>query len=275
MRITQAAVRLTGTVIMGGALALSAAQASEQVGVQPWNGEVRQTHFQDRPITESDDVIQLHMPAQAEDPTVVPVNIYAMMPQSDERYIKQVTLFIDKNPVPMAGRFGFTPKSGRADVSMRIRINEQTAVRAVAELNDGSLYMSSKYINASGGCSAPLPTDLDKALSRLGKMKLNVGAASSADKPISTQLRISHPNITGLQIPTGDGNYTPALFVETVKVRYGGEVVFSAETHISISADPSFGFYFMPSEGGEMIAEVTDSTGKTFTKTITVSGSTL
>ena len=38
------------------------------------------------------------------------------------------------------------------------------------------------------------------------------------------------------------------------------------------SSVPSFGFYFMPSEGGEMVAEVTDSTGKTYTKKIEVPG---
>ncbi|MGI9334468.1 MAG: quinoprotein dehydrogenase-associated SoxYZ-like carrier [Gammaproteobacteria bacterium] len=271
------AVKLIATVLAGGAAAVAAAtaHANGSLADQHWNDDIRQVHFQNRPIIESDDVIQLHMPERAEDPTVVPVNIYAMMPQTEERYIKQVTLFIDKNPVPMAGRFGFTPKSGRADVSMRIRVAEKTPVRAIAELNDGTLYMSAKSIEASGGCSGPLPTDLDKALSRLGKMKLNVGAAPTADEPLSTLLRISHPNITGLQVTTGEGEYTPALFVETVKVSYGGDVVFSAETHISISADPTFGFYFMPQEGGEMVAEVTDSTGKTFTKIVTVPGRTL
>ncbi len=233
-----------------------------------WTENLRYSHFTDREIVESEDVIQLHMPERAEDPTVVPVSIYSMLPQTEERYIKEVTLIIDNNPAPLAGRFKFTPKSGRAHVSLRIRVAEHTPVRAVAELNDGSLHMSRRYIAASGGCSGPIPTDLDKAMSRLGKMKLNIGAFESSDKPLSTKLRIRHPNITGMQ--TSGGEFLPARYVQNIKVSYDGDTVFSAQTDVSVSEDPTFGFYFVPSGDGEMIAEVTDSAGETFTKTIQV-----
>jgi len=128
--------------------------------------------------------------------------------------------------------------------------------------------MSRAFVNASGGCSAPVAVDLDKAISEAGKMKLSVGARSVDDKPLSTMLRIRHPNITGMQ--TVGGQYSPAHFVEKVKIRLNGNVVFSAETDISISENPAFGFYIAPDETGDMIAEVTDSAGNKFSKTISV-----
>jgi len=233
-----------------------------------WNEYLREMHFDDRPINVSNDVIVLNVPEHAEDPTVVPVTVYAMLSQKSDRYIEKITLIIDRNPVPLAGRFEFTPKSGRADVSVRVRIDDVTPVRAIAELNDGSLHMASQFVNASGGCSAPVAGDLTEAMNRAGKMKLIVGQASFDNKPISSSLRIRHPNITGMQ--TVGGEMSPAHFVQKIKVRLNDEIVFSAETDISISENPAFGFYIAPHDGGQLIAEVTDSAGRTFTKEIKV-----
>ena len=77
---------------------------------------------------------------------------------------------------------------------------KMTGGRLIAELNDGSLSMAHGFIKASGGCSAPVGTDLEQALTRLGKMKLKVGGMAPAAQPLPTQLRISHPNITGMQL---------------------------------------------------------------------------
>jgi len=233
-----------------------------------WNEYLREMHFDDRHISVSNDVIVLNVPEHAEDPTVVPVTIYAMLSQESDRYIEKVTLIIDRNPVPLAGRFEFTPKSGRADVSVRVRVDDVTPIRAIAELNDGSLHMASQFVNASGGCSAPVAGDLAEAMSHAGKMKLIVGQTSSDNKPISSRLRIRHPNITGMQ--TVGGELSPAHFVKKINVRLNDEIVFSAETDISISENPAFGFYIAPHEGGQLIAEVTDSAGRTFTKEIEV-----
>ena len=253
-------------------IGMSAVQATASNNDEYWQEHLRYSYFTDREVIESEDVVQLQIPKLAEDPTTVPVSIQAMMPQTDERYIKQVSLFIDNNPTPLAGRFNFTPKSGHAHLRLRVRVAERTAVRAVAELNDGSLHMSRRYIVASGGCSAPIQADLEKAMSRLGKMKLNVASATVQNKPLSTKLRIRHPNITGMQ--TVGGEFVPARYIKDIKVSYDGDLVFSAQTDISVSADPTFGFYFVSRDDndGEMIAEVTDSAGETFTKTISVAG---
>ena len=173
--------------------------------------------------------------------------------------------------MPIAGTFQFTEHSGRADLRMRIRVAQFTPVRAVAELNDGSLFMSRRFVKASGGCSGPLPVDFEKALSRLGKMKLSVGVAGPENEPLSTRLRISHPNFTGLQVTAKGDDFVAPQYVNTVKVRYGENIIFSAETNISISADPSFDFYIRPHKSGEMVAEITDSNGQSYHKTVQVS----
>jgi hypothetical protein len=89
---------------------------------------------------ESEELIELDTPVRAEDAAFVPLKIKAKIPQTRERYIKTITLIIDKNPSPVAGTFHFTPQSGRADLAMRIRVNEYSPVRAIAETSDGRFY---------------------------------------------------------------------------------------------------------------------------------------
>jgi sulfur-oxidizing protein SoxY len=233
---------------------------------QAWRaGGLKETYFGDREIIENEEVIALDVPGRAEDGAKVPVHIQAVISQTEQRYIKTVTLLIDANPVPLAGTFMFTPKSGKADLRMRVRVDNYTAIRAIAETNDGQLYMSSRFVKASGGCSAPMASDLDSALSRLGKMKIRTTTqASAVATPV--MLNISHPNITGLQMNEIPRSYLPPHFIQEIKVTFNDETVMTAETDVSISSDPSFGFYFVPDQAGELRAEFTDSQGKTFSK---------
>lgn len=234
-----------------------------------WYNGLRQAHFGEREIIESDDIITLEAPRRAEDAAVVPIKITAQIPQTEERYIKTISLIIDQNPGPLAGRFHFTPKSGQADLSMRVRVNAYTPIRAIAETSDGRLYMSRRFVKASGGCSAPAAGDLQQALTRLGKMRFKIRDVNFAE-PTQAQFSISHPNLTGLQMDQVTRLYTPAHFVKEIKVSFDGEAVMTAETDISISEDPSFRFYFVPDKEGELTVDVIDNKEMAFSQTFQV-----
>lgn len=254
-------------------LALALAAPGAQAASDPdevWRNGLRTAYFGDRPIASGDGVITLEAPVRAEDPAVVPLSIKAQFPQTDQRYIKTVYLVIDKNPGAMAGKFHFTPRSGRADLSLRVRVNAYSPIRAIAETNDGELHMARRFVKASGGCSAPVGTDLDAALSRLGRMKLRTRDIPDLAEPMQTQLMVSHPNITGLQMDQVSRHYAPAHYVKEVTVSFEGEPVFSAETDFSVSENPSFRFYFVPHKAGELRAEVVDTNGDRFVHTYPV-----
>ena len=159
-------------------LTLSGAAAADSEEDSVWLGGLRAAYFGDRPIVQSDDVIELEAPERAENSAVVPIRIKAGIPQTDERFIKTITLIIDMNPGQLAGRFHFTPENGRADLGLRVRVNAYGPVRAIAETNDGKLFMSRRFVKASGGCSAAIGTDIEAAKRRLGKMKFKT------DKPV-------------------------------------------------------------------------------------------
>ena len=222
--------------------------------------KVRASLFQSRPIAAaSDELISLDAPARAEDAAIVPISIRTRLVQTPARYIDKVYLIIDNNPSPISAIFRFTQLSGRADIETRVRVDDYTHVRAIAETNDGRLYMVTRFVKASGGCSAPPSKDAQAAQATLGRMKFRVDGDASGKQPVLAQLMISHPNDSGLAMNQVSRLFTPAHFVRQVNITYAGELVLSADVDFSISENPNFRFYFVPSGDGELKAEVIDS----------------
>ncbi len=224
-----------------------------------WNNLIKKQYYSGKSIKESDDVIAIEAPYRAEDPALVPLKITSKIVQTKNKYIKKITVFVDKNPYPFVGEFEFTPESGRADLAMRIRVNSYSYIRAVAEMNDGKIYMVKKFVKASGGCSAPIGADLDAAMKRLGKMKFKLNKELKTGQPTLTQLLISHPNITGMQMDQVTRFIKKSHFVDQLKVTFDGKPVLTAKIDIAISADPNFRFYFIPRKAGVLKAEFSDT----------------
>ena len=240
------------------------AQAQIKSGDNPEASEVwqkvRASLFQSRPIAAAtDDIISLELPVRAEDAAIVPIAIKTRMLQSAARHIDKVYLIVDNNPSPISAIFQFTPLSGRADIETRIRIDEYTHVRAIAETNDGQLHMATRFLKAAGGCSAPPGKDAQAALASLGRMKFRVEGDANGKQPVLAQLMISHPNHSGLALDQVSRLFTPAHFIRQVRITYGGQPVMSADVDFSISENPNFRFYFMPKGDAELRAEVVDS----------------
>ena len=84
-------------------------------------------------------MIKLQAPARAADAAVVPISIIAQFPQTPSHYIRKIHLFIDENPEPYAGYFEFSPESGLASIETRVRVEDYTFMRVIAETNDGHL----------------------------------------------------------------------------------------------------------------------------------------
>jgi sulfur-oxidizing protein SoxY len=259
-------------MILGGGFASHGAFAAGD-GEAAWN-DIRQALFEDRPIAAADGIIGLEAPYRAYDAAIVPITIAAQFAQSPARYIKSITLIIDENPAPVAAVFHMTPMSGDASISTRVRVNAYTHVRAVAETNDGQLYMATKFVKASGGCSAPANKDADQSLARLGKLKLKQSKAVRMSEPNRVQLLISHPNYSGLQMDQITRLYVPAHFVQDIEVSYEGQTVMTVEGAISLSEDPSIHFSFVPDGPGQLSVKVRDSDDLSFLDSWNISSDT-
>ncbi len=256
--------------IIGLFIPLSAALADvaprdwrQQLSEQVWLDNLRSPTFQDREIIEDarQNVLEVKAPYRTEDATVTPISIQTKIPQTDELYIQRIHVFIDKNPVPLVGMFDFTPASGKADLAMRVRVNDYSFVRAIAELNTGELYMTKSFIRANGGCSAPPPKSIDDSIANRGKMKMKlIGGEVKFKEPNLMQLKIKHPNITGLQpMKIGSHVHPPAHFVSQLNINYNEGSIMKARLTFAISMDPSLRFFFVPEDKGTLTVEVTDS----------------
>ena len=266
-RSSVCALLLFGLSVVGTA-ARAEIKSGDNPDANPTWQKVRAGLFQSRPIASAtDDVISLDVPVRAEDASIVPISIKTRFAQTPARYIDKVYLIIDNNPSPISAIFKFTPLSGRADIETRVRIDEYSHVRAIAETNDGQLHMTTRFVKASGGCSAPPGKDAQAALATMGRMKFrievdasgNKAGAQSGDQPVLAQLMISHPNNSGLAMDQTSRLFTPPHFVRQVNITYAGQPVMSADVDFSISENPNFRFYFLPRGEGELKAEVVDS----------------
>jgi sulfur-oxidizing protein SoxY len=239
------------------ALFFCGAARAQDSETEVWR-KIRDSQFAGR--TFEDDaqaVIALDAPNRAEDAAVVPLLIHATAPQTEQRWIRKIWLVIDKNPSPMGAVFTLTPDSGRADIETRIRIEDYSWVRAIAETSDGKLYMAMKFVKASGGCS------------RLGRMKFRTDDVQ-VDKPSQAELAISHPNVSGLAMDQITRLYATPRFVRNIQVKYAGKPIMSADVDFTISENPNFRFYFVPHGAGDLQAEVVDSNNASFETTLAV-----
>ncbi len=235
-----------------------------------WN-DIRDMLYEGQTIEDGKGVISLTAPYRAEDAAIVPITIAAAKPQTKGEFIESITLVIDQNPSPVAAVFHLTPDSGLATIDTRIRINAFTDIRAIARMNDGRLFMTTEFIKAAGGCSTPGLSEMDEAIARAGKMKMKFLASDVEGAGGQAQLLIRHPNFSGLQMDQISGDFIPAHYVDSIEVTRGGTKILGVEGDISLSEDPSIRFYFGDHTSGDISAVVTDTHGKTFSKSWPVS----
>ena len=97
--------------------------------------------------------IKLDIPQIAENGLVVPINFEVESPMTPESYVKSFHVFADGNPNPQVFTYHFTPESGRAAGSNRIRLARTENVIVVAEMSDGTLYSAKSEVKVTiGGC---------------------------------------------------------------------------------------------------------------------------
>ncbi|HET7594078.1 MAG TPA: quinoprotein dehydrogenase-associated SoxYZ-like carrier [Stellaceae bacterium] len=241
----------------------ASAEMDEAARQSRWD-ELRHAIFGDHAVKDGADVVRIEAADRAEDAAIVPVTIALATPI--QKRVRNLYFVIDDNPSPLAAVFRFGAAAEARSVATRVRIDDYTYMHAVAELDDGTLYSSRRFIKAAGGCSAPAAADQEAALARLGKMKLAFQGTPQLGSPVTAQLLISHPNSSGLQMDQVTRNYIPANFIQQVRVTYAGEPVLTVDSDIALSEDPSIRFAFVPKKPGELRVEADDNNQRHFTQ---------
>jgi sulfur-oxidizing protein SoxY len=242
-------------------LALGLAAAAQKAPSDDFWPGLKRDLFQDRAIAESADFIALDAPAKADDAALVPIAMAVRTPPGDLRRVVKMSLVIDENPAPLAGTFTLGAKAEVVEIATRVRVNADTYVHLVAELSDGSLVESRRYVRAAGGCSAPAAKNLDA--SQLGQLKFRL-LPDIVHGHREAVVMIRHPNSTGMQLDASTHLYTPARYVDRFAVYQGDDLVFALDGGVSISEDPNFRFAFAADESRNIRVEADDIAGAHF-----------
>jgi sulfur-oxidizing protein SoxY len=230
--------------------------------VSPHWEELRPKLYASRPITTGDaSLLQLIIPLRAAYGASVPVKLVTRVPQTGDRYLRQLRFVVDKNPTAVAATLTLTRALGQADFETRLRVDQYSHVRAIGEFSDGTLHMSSRYVKVSGGCSAPPNRDQPHLI---GRTSFRIPEGLKKDQPTPAEVRVVHPNDTGFELNQLTVMFIPPHFIRRMTVSYGGGLLFDAEQDFSLSENPNWRFLFVPRDSGVLVAEVEDSKDQRF-----------
>ena len=236
-------------------------------GSSPEWEDLRERLFPARQIDTTPGTVQIIAPLRAAYGASVPVRIVSKLAQTPGLYVKRMYLLVDKNPSPVAAVLDLTTEVGQADFETRLRVDEYSHVRVIAELSDGKLHMDSRYVKTSGGCSAPPNRD---SLNLIGKTVLKLPGQVTMNHPTAADVTVVHPNDTGFELNQVSVMYIPAHFVRSIKISYAGRRIFDADLDFSISENPNLRFNFVPHAQGQLKAEVEDSNDGRWVGTLAV-----
>jgi len=136
-----------------GVLAASALAGSDLPALAETNGFEETIKQFSGGRTPAEGRVNLDLPNFAEDGGSVPMTITVDSPMTEESHVTDVLVVAEANPRPIVVTFHFSPASGVAEVSTRIRMAKTENIIAVAKMNDGSVYMAKKEVTVTvGGC---------------------------------------------------------------------------------------------------------------------------
>lgn len=97
--------------------------------------------------------VSIELPEIAENGNTVPIGISIDSPMTADSYAKSAIILASGNPNPGVATFHFSPASGSADASTRLRLAKTQDVVVVAAMSDGSFRKAVSTVKVTiGGC---------------------------------------------------------------------------------------------------------------------------
>lgn len=265
---------LPGALLGLTAVARAQLPAGDDPEASPRWQMVRKSLFADRPIDSTPTAsLMLTAPRRADDPAFVPMALRSTLTPGATQSVQRLTLVIDNNPSPVAAVIDLPPDGALPDIETRTRVDEYTFVRAIAETRDGRLMMATRFVKASGGCSAPPGGDEAAVQAAMGRMlwradPAEVSASLASGTPLTVQWMVHHPNHSGLAMNQATRQFTPAQFVRSVRLWQGERLLLAAEVDFALSENPTLRFRFVPRGTDDLRAEAIDTFDRRFSGSV-------
>jgi sulfur-oxidizing protein SoxY len=146
-----AAAAAGSAVLAGGGLSLALEDKAPN-GSPQFDIELRKVIGQATPLEEG---VGIDLPEVAENGNIVPYTLSVESPMTADDYVAHLHLLSTANPNAAVATFHFTPQSGKATVTGRMRLAKTQDVVAVAVTSTGKLMISKRNIEVLiGGCGS-------------------------------------------------------------------------------------------------------------------------
>ncbi len=97
--------------------------------------------------------VSIQLPQIAENGNTVPFTVTVDSPMTADDHVKAIHILADGNPSPGVASYYFGPAAGRAEVASRMRLAKTQNIRALAVMNNGSVFSAQQEIKVTiGGC---------------------------------------------------------------------------------------------------------------------------
>jgi sulfur-oxidizing protein SoxY len=90
-----------------------------------------------------DGKVKLVIPPLVENGNLVVLKLSVDSPMTPNDYVKSVHVIAEGNPLPNIFTVYFTPRSGTANITTRVRLADSQTVWAIAHMSDGKFYQGS------------------------------------------------------------------------------------------------------------------------------------
>jgi sulfur-oxidizing protein SoxY len=129
------------------------AEAMAQDAGQAWQEALKKIVGDAQPTADSR--LTFELPEVAENGNMVQFTIGVDSPMNEKDNVKAIHVLATANPQPSIATFRFTPLSGKASVTSRMRLARSQDVIGLAELGDGKFVMTRRPVRVTiGGCGA-------------------------------------------------------------------------------------------------------------------------
>jgi sulfur-oxidizing protein SoxY len=97
--------------------------------------------------------ISIELPEIAENGNTVPISVSVDAPMAADNYVSEILVVAEGNPNPGVAAFHFSPLSGKAEASTRIRLATTQNIVVVAKTSKGEFFTAQRLVKVTiGGC---------------------------------------------------------------------------------------------------------------------------
>jgi sulfur-oxidizing protein SoxY len=222
-----------------------------------------------------DHALLLRVPRFTRNGAKVPIVVESEHPMTSAHHVTRVRVTNENDPISTKGTFDFTPANGRVYLAFQARMHEgESEVTATAECNLHGTFSARSPIaipEGAGGCMGTGPPKIGRTSGEdirapvIRIPELVERGSIRADELIHVQVKMRHPNRTGLVLR--DGRFvqeSEPIHLDALDVFYDGEPVSHFAMTSALTDDPLITFGLLARRNGTLRVVVTNSRGQRF-----------